>query len=75
MKLLKERWVHQSPPRYSAIGRLSEAIAGFEFRPQSIRKPVMRKDDRGIFPYMPFRLRVYAANPGFEGKLKSASKL
>lgn len=63
-----------SPPRYSAIGRLSEAICRLEFRPQSIRKSeVMRKMIEAFSPYMPFRLRVYAANLWlFEGKLLKA---
>lgn len=63
-----------SPPRYSAIGRLSESICRLEFRPQSVRKSeIMREMIKAFAPYMPYSLRVYAANLWlFEGRLLKA---
>jgi carboxypeptidase PM20D1 len=59
------------PARYSAIGRLSEAICRIEYRPQPIRKSVLMRDMILAFaPYMPYSMRIYAANLWlFEGML------
>lgn len=58
------------PPRYTAIGRLCEAVCRIEYRPQSIRKSVVMRDMiAGFAPYLPFGLRVMAANLWlFEGR-------
>lgn len=60
-----------SPSRYSAIGRLSEAICRIEYRPQPVRKSVLLRDMISAFaPYMPYSMRVYASNMWLlEGRL------
>jgi len=59
------------PSRYSAIGRLSEAICRIEYRPQPIRRSELLRDMISAFaPYMPYSMRVYASNMWLlEGRL------
>ena len=51
------------PPRYTAIGRLSEAVCRLEFRPHPLRNSLVQRDMIESFaPYLPFGMRLFAAN-------------
>jgi carboxypeptidase PM20D1 len=58
------------PPRYTAVGRLCEAVCRIEYRPRPVRKSViMHEMISGIAPYLPFGKRILAANLWlFEGR-------
>jgi len=52
-----------TPPQYTVIGRLCEAICRTEYRTQPVRKSVVLRDMvAGLAPYLPFGMRILAAN-------------